>query len=288
MDYDLDGDPDLYVSNDGTPNLLLANDGQGHFKDVGLQAGAAFNQFGEAAGSMGAAVGDCNGDGLPDLFVTRFGNASLYLNSRGGFFEDRIQASGILDVSSKYTGWGGNFLDFDNDGDLDLFIANGDAHFLKGMPALLLENQRRRAASRTPRPEAGRSSNTQSTPAAAACSTSTTTAAGLCSRTLGGRAVLLRNRGSRPGATGSRLNSRAPAATATASAPRCGSPRAAGCSTPRRAVPPATSFSRIPGCTSAWPARPQPIGFEIRWPSGQTQVLTNVPADQTLLVREKH
>lgn len=141
LDYDLDGDQDLYVSNDGTPNLLLANDGKGHFTEIGMKAGVGFNQFGAADGSMGAAVGDCNGDGLSDMFVTRFGNASLYLNSRGGLFEDRIQPSGILQRSSQYTGWGGNFLDLDNDGDLDLFIANGDAHFLRGMPPLLLDNR---------------------------------------------------------------------------------------------------------------------------------------------------
>jgi hypothetical protein len=141
LDFDLDGDVDLYVSNDGTPNLLLDNDGQGRFRDVGWQRGVAFNQFGDAAGSMGAAVADVNRDGFPDILVTRFGQASLYLNSKGGFFEDRITASGILDVSSQLVGWGGNFLDFDNDGDPDIFIANGDPHFLKGMPPLLLENR---------------------------------------------------------------------------------------------------------------------------------------------------
>ena len=90
---------------------------------------------------MGAAVGDCNGDGLPDLLVTRFGNASLYINSRGGFFEDRSRPRASCRYRPQYTGWGGNFLDFDNDGDLDLFIVNGDAHFLQGMPPLLLENR---------------------------------------------------------------------------------------------------------------------------------------------------
>ena len=141
LDYDLDGYPDLYISNDATANLLLANDGKGKFTDVGLQSGAGLNQFGASDGSMGATVGDCNGDGFPDLFVTRFGHASLYMNSKGGLFEDRVQASGILDITSKYTGWGGNFFDYDSDGDLDLFIANGHAHFMQGMPPLLLENQ---------------------------------------------------------------------------------------------------------------------------------------------------
>ncbi len=143
LDYDRDGDQDLYVSNDGTANLLLRNDGEGRFEEVGLTCGAAFNQFGEAAGSMGATIGDANGDGLPDIMVTRFGQASLYLNSREGFFDDRVAASGVLNLTSQYTGWGGNFLDVDNDGDLDLFVANGDPHYLKGMPSLLLENQGR-------------------------------------------------------------------------------------------------------------------------------------------------
>jgi hypothetical protein len=141
IDYDDDGDQDLYVSNDGTANLLLVNDGTGRFAERALETGVAFDQFGQAGGSMGATVGDVDADGRPDLFVTRFGNASLYINSAGGFFEDRVVASGILGVSSKFTGWGGNFFDHDNDGDLDLFIANGDPHYLKGMPCLLLENR---------------------------------------------------------------------------------------------------------------------------------------------------
>ena len=140
LDYDLDGDPDLYVSNDGTANLLLRNDGKARFQEVALETGVGFNGFGKADGSMGACVGDADGDTLPDLLVTRFGNASLYLNSELGFFEDRIESSGILKVSSQFTGWGGSFLDFDNDGDLDIFIANGDPHFMLGMPALLLAN----------------------------------------------------------------------------------------------------------------------------------------------------
>jgi len=140
FDYDGDGDQDLYVCNDGTPNLLFANDGAGRFKEVAMVCGVSFDQAGVAAGSMGAAVGDCNGDGLPDMLVTRFGNASLYINSAQRLFEDRIAASGILNVSAQYVGWGGNFIDFDNDSDLDVIIANGDLYSLRGTPSLLLEN----------------------------------------------------------------------------------------------------------------------------------------------------
>src|SRR6516225_24292 len=84
FDSNSDGAPDLYISNDGTPNLLLLNDGKGHFRDVALQMGVAFNAMGEAAGSMAATIGDCNGDGYEDVLVTRLGYGSLYLGTAKG------------------------------------------------------------------------------------------------------------------------------------------------------------------------------------------------------------
>ncbi|HLH55771.1 MAG TPA: CRTAC1 family protein, partial [Verrucomicrobiae bacterium] len=140
LDYNRDGAPDLYISNDGTPNVLLVNDGKGHFKDMAPQAGVAFNAMGEAAGSMAATVGDCNGDGYEDIFVTRLGYGSLYLGNPKGVYEDRMMASGLGSLTAQFVGWGGSFIDFDNDGDLDIFIANGDAHYLVGWESLLLEN----------------------------------------------------------------------------------------------------------------------------------------------------
>ena len=140
LDYNRHGSPDLYVSNDGTPNLLLVNDGKGHFKDMAPQAGVAFNAMGEAAGSMAATIGDCNGDGYDDIFVTRLGYGSLYLGNAKGVYDDRMMASGLGSLTAQFVGWGGCFLDFDNDGDLDIFIANGDAHYLVGWESLLLEN----------------------------------------------------------------------------------------------------------------------------------------------------
>jgi len=141
LDYNQDGAPDLYISNDGTPNLLLVNDGKGHFKDVAPEAGVAFNAMGEAAGSMAATVGDCNGDGYADILVTRLGYGSLYMGTAKGIYNDSMMASGLGSLTAQFVGWGGCFLDFDNDGDLDIFIANGDAHYLVGWESLLLENR---------------------------------------------------------------------------------------------------------------------------------------------------
>jgi len=140
FDYDQDGNEDLYICNDATPNLLLENDGKGHFKDVSLKAAVAFNAVGEAAGSMTAAIGDCNGDLIPDILVSRLGYGSLYVGSRDKVYDDRMMASGLGKLTAEFVGWGSNFLDMDNDGDLDIFVANGDAHHLVGWESLLLEN----------------------------------------------------------------------------------------------------------------------------------------------------
>ncbi|MGC8829814.1 MAG: CRTAC1 family protein [Verrucomicrobiia bacterium] len=140
FDYDKDGDHDIYLCNDATPNVLLENDGKGHFKECALKLGIAFNALGEAAGSMTAAIGDINGDLLPDILVSRLGYGSLYVQTPSLSFQDRMMSSGLGQITAQYVGWGCNFLDFDNDGDLDAFIANGDAHHMVGWESLLLEN----------------------------------------------------------------------------------------------------------------------------------------------------
>ncbi|MCL4177159.1 MAG: VCBS repeat-containing protein [Verrucomicrobia bacterium] len=141
FDADGDGDTDLYICNDMTPNLLLVNDGTGRFEENALKRGVAFNALGEAAGSMTAAVGDCNGDLIPDIMVSRLGYGSLYMGGKTGLFEDRMIASGLGGLTAQYVGWGNIFIDYDNDGHLDIFVANGDAHHLVGWESLLLRNQ---------------------------------------------------------------------------------------------------------------------------------------------------
>lgn len=285
VDFDLDGDQDLYVSNDGTANLLLTNDGTGRFTETGLDCGVALNQFGEAAGSMGTTVGDANGDGLPDLLVTRFGHASLYINSRGGFFDDRIVASGILSVSSQYTGWGGNFLDADNDGDLDLFMATGDPHYLKGSPSLLLVSQGNASflnASGTAGPFFQRALNLRGS---AALDFDNDGRLDLVLTSLGDRAVLLRNESASAHhwltlkLTGTRSNRDGfGARVAVTSGSRTLHAQAR--------CPTSYVFQQDPRLHFGLGAEAAVQRIEIRWPSGQVQVIENPAVDQVLVVRE--
>ncbi len=125
-DFDRDGDQDLFVANDETPNVLFRNDG-GRLGDIGLEAGVAYNGDGEPEASMGVDAGDCDGDGDLDLYVTNFYGETntLYLNSGGGIFMDATSDRGLASPTVGYLGWGTRFFDFDFDGDLDLFVANG-------------------------------------------------------------------------------------------------------------------------------------------------------------------
>lgn len=129
-DYDDDGDQDLYVANDTDPNFLYRNDGRGHFEDVGLLSGAAYNASGATQAGMGVDFGDSNGDGILDIFVTNFSHETntLYLGSQTGFFTDATEEAGLSSPSLGRLGWGTRFSDLDDDGDLDLFVANGHVY----------------------------------------------------------------------------------------------------------------------------------------------------------------
>lgn len=126
-DVDLDGDPDLYLANDKTLNFLYLNDGTGHFADEALLAGVAYNEDGDVEAGMGVDMGDYDNDGDPDLFVTNFQweTNTLYKNLGDGSFVDETFLAGLGKGSIAYLSWGTRFFDVDNDGDRDLFIANG-------------------------------------------------------------------------------------------------------------------------------------------------------------------
>jgi len=126
-DVDDDGDVDLYVANDSDPNYLYRNDGTGHFKEVGVTSFCAFDGNGAAQASMGIAAGDADGDGILDMFVTAFSEdfSTLYKGLGGGFFSDVSRETGVGPITRLPLSWGTALADFDNDGDLDLVVANG-------------------------------------------------------------------------------------------------------------------------------------------------------------------
>ena len=127
VDIDADGDPDLFQGNDATPNGLYRNEGDGTFVDVGLLAGVAFNGSGQPEGTMGVDAADVDGDGQQDLVMTNFQweSNTLYRSLSPGSFADVSRESGIGGPSFDRLAFGINLVDVDNDGDQDLFVANG-------------------------------------------------------------------------------------------------------------------------------------------------------------------
>ncbi len=126
-DYDGDGDPDLYVANDSMRNFLFRNDGSGHFTDVTLLAGVGYSEDGRTQAGMGTDMADYDGDGILDLTVTNldFEYNDVYKGNGSGIFSDDSYESGIAETSLNFVGFGTFFFDYDNDGLLDIFVANG-------------------------------------------------------------------------------------------------------------------------------------------------------------------
>lgn len=126
-DFDGDDRLDIFVANDGTANHLFRNLGGLRFEDVAITAGAAYDAMGQPTASMGVVADDLNADGNIDLLHTNFINqgSTLRWNGGQGFFVDGSLAANLAVPSRSRTGWGVAAADFENDGDLDLFVANG-------------------------------------------------------------------------------------------------------------------------------------------------------------------
>ena len=126
-DWNEDGWTDLYVANDGMANFLWVNQGDGSFEDEALLAGCAVNMEGKPEAGMGIAAGDFDGDGDEDLLLTHIVRETntLYRNDGAGGFEDHSISSGVAAPSWAMTGFGTAWIDFDNDGWLDLLAVNG-------------------------------------------------------------------------------------------------------------------------------------------------------------------
>ena len=134
-DFSGDDLPDIYVANDGTANQLWINQGDGRFEDQALLSGTAFNAQGAPEGSMGIDAGDMDGDGDDDLFMTHLSEETntLYRNQGGAFFEDDTIRAGLGAPSRGFTGFGAAYLDYDNDGWLDLLVVNGAVRVIEDL-----------------------------------------------------------------------------------------------------------------------------------------------------------
>ncbi|MDX2149667.1 MAG: CRTAC1 family protein [Bryobacteraceae bacterium] len=125
-DFNLDGHPDVFITNDNAPNFLFQNSGNRRFEEAGLLSGVALLDSGKPVASMGADFRDYDNDGLPDIAVTALSGETFPLFRNGGKagFADATSASRMGAASLRYAGWGNGFVDFDNDGWRDLFTAN--------------------------------------------------------------------------------------------------------------------------------------------------------------------
>jgi hypothetical protein len=128
-DFDNDGWPDLYVAVDSMPSILFKNNHDGTFTDVAVMAGCAYNENGHEQAGMGVAVADYDCDGWFDIFKTNFvdDTCNLYHNNGDGTFTDMSGPSGI-GVNNRYVAWGCGFIDFDNDGWVDILQVNGHVY----------------------------------------------------------------------------------------------------------------------------------------------------------------
>ena len=151
-DYDGDGFVDLFVANDSVRQFLYRNRGDGTFQDQALLAGVGYDGDGRAFAGMGVDFADYDNDGRPDVIVTNLSNEryALYRNAPDGTFSYETHASGLGTMTLLHSGWGVRFLDYDNDGAKDLFVAQGHVmdtieqtspHLRYRQPPLLARNE---------------------------------------------------------------------------------------------------------------------------------------------------
>ena len=144
-DYDGDGHADAFIANDNARNLLFHNLGNGRFEEIGIAAGVAYNGDGRQISGMGADFRDYDGDGRPDIIMTGLSRETfeLFRNLGNNQFADFSAQSGILRLSQPWSGWSCGFVDLDNDGLLDFFVANGGLDVDAPQPNRVFRNRGR-------------------------------------------------------------------------------------------------------------------------------------------------
>jgi hypothetical protein len=152
-DYDRDGWMDIYIANDSVPEFLFHNKGDGTFEEVGVVSGAALDGNGATFAGMGVDFADYDNDGWPDIVVTDLANQryALYHNAKDGTFDYATSGAGLGAITLLHSGWGVRFLDYDNDGWKDLFVAQShvmdtieisEPHLRYREPPMLLWNSK--------------------------------------------------------------------------------------------------------------------------------------------------
>jgi enediyne biosynthesis protein E4 len=139
-DYDNDGFIDIFVANDHSHNYLWHNEGGKGFIDKSIMSGTGFGQNGESTVSMSVDFADFNGDGLPDMFVSDDKYCSLYENMGNGLFNNQSYPSGIAMPAGQFVGWSSSFIDYNNDGLIDIYKTNGALKHLYGQEDQVFEN----------------------------------------------------------------------------------------------------------------------------------------------------
>jgi hypothetical protein len=141
-DINNDGWMDIYVANDSMENYYYENKGDGTFEEKSLLLGLALGQHGQGVSSMGPAVADLHAQGTLDILIPDMDYGSL-LSKQGEFYNDLVDQSGLALICGQYTGWGAVVFDYDNDGYVDVFIANGNAHHEYAEDQVLVRNDGR-------------------------------------------------------------------------------------------------------------------------------------------------
>ena len=293
-DFDDDGHPDLFVANDAGPNFLYRNTGRGTFADVSLQSGTALSEDGKEQGSMGVAIGDYNHSGGWSILVTNFSDEynALYRHDKGFQFTDASFISQTAKASIPLVGWGTHFLDYDNDGWLDLFVANGHVYPQVERAGLTTKYAQRKLLYRNNRdgtftevmstpapPSASRGSAAarrraiSTTTAISTSSSTTSTALRRCCATTAAIAALISLWTSKPAAATAAPRVRwSPSVPAISSSAQNGAVATATCRTATRA------------CTSDWATGTTVDSMDVRWPDGTVQRFGKAPANRFIKI----
>ncbi len=281
-DLDDDGLMDIYVANDAMGNAFFRNLGSGKFEEQGLITGLAFGEGGQGVSSMGPTVGDVDRDRRMDLYIPDMGYGCLLMN-RGEYFEDQTAASKLAVVCGQYTGWGGVLFDYDNDGHLDVFVADGNAHHEYSEEDVLMRNNGQGVFEDVARQSGDYFKQKYVGRGATFGDFDNDGDLDLLVVNLNDRPRLLRNDGGnrrhwltiaakRPGGKSDALGARITVKTNTLDQVQ-------------EVVPVRGYLSQIdPRLHFGLGDATQADRVEIRWPGGKTTVLTNVPADQIMTV----